>query len=182
MSDQHNVVLLTFPDAGAWRPAFDEAQRLPGLRMVAAMERSADGLLEVKDTFTRGAGMATVGSGVLGGLIGLLGGPVGVLLGFAAGAALGNAAEEHQAAEGGAGLIVLSPRVPDGGALLALEIRESAPGPADELAARHGAAVERIDAHDFTERIRAAEKRAEEETAEQTAGETSDGGPSVQGS
>ncbi|MFJ6379507.1 hypothetical protein ACIQI7_05780 [Kitasatospora sp. NPDC092039] len=171
MSDQHNVVLLTFPDAGAWRPAFDEAQHLPGLRMVAAMERSADGLLEVRDTFTRGAGMATVGSGVLGGLIGLLGGPVGVLLGFAAGAALGNAAEEHQAAEGGAGLIVLSPRVPDSGALLVLEVRESAPGPADELAARHGAAVERIDAHDFAERIRAAEQRAEEETAaEQAAG------------
>ncbi|MFG2908879.1 histidine kinase [Kitasatospora sp. NPDC048286] len=167
MSEQHNVVLLTFPDAGAWRPAFDEAQRLPGLRMVAAMERSADGLLEVKDTFTRGAGLTTVGSGALGGLIGLLGGPVGVLLGFAAGAVIGNAAEEHQASEGGAGLILLSPRVPDGGALLALEVKESTPGPADELAARHGASVERIDAHDFTEQVRAAEKRAEQQSADE---------------
>ncbi|MGW1176226.1 histidine kinase [Kitasatospora sp. NPDC002543] len=171
MSDRHNVVLLTFPDAGSWRPAFDEAQHLPGLRMAAAMERSTDGLLEIEDTFTRGAGLATVGSSVLGGLIGLLGGPVGVLLGFAAGAALGNAAEEHQASEGGAGLILLSPRVPDGGALLALEIKESAPGPADELAARHGAAVERIDAHAFAEQVRAAEKRAEEQQPDGGAGE-----------
>ncbi|MFF2746335.1 hypothetical protein ACFVVA_12395 [Kitasatospora sp. NPDC058048] len=167
MSDQHNVVLLTFPDAAAWRPAFDEAQHLPGLRMVAAMERSADGLLEVADTFTRGAGVATVGSGVLGGLIGLLGGPVGVLLGFAAGAAIGNAAEEHQASEGGAGLILLSPRVPDGGALLALEVRESSPAPADELADRHGASVERIDAREFAEQVRAAEQKADEQKSDE---------------
>lgn len=165
MSEQHNVVLLTFPDATAWRPAFEAAQHLPGLRYAAAMERSADGLLEIKDTFTRGAGVATVGSGVLGGLVGLLGGPVGVLLGFAAGAALGNAAEEHAASEGGAALIVLSPRVPDGGALVAVELRESSPGPADGLAAEHGATVERIDAHAFTEQVRAAEKKAEEDRA-----------------
>ncbi|WP_316519920.1 hypothetical protein [Kitasatospora brasiliensis] len=171
MSEQHNVVLLTFPDAAAWQPAFDEAKHLPGLRMAAAMERGADGLLEIEDTFTRGAGLATVGSSVLGGLIGLLGGPVGVLLGFAAGAAIGNAAEEHQASEGGAGLILLSPRVPDGGALLALEVREAAPGPADELAARHGASVERIDGHAFAEQVRAAEKRAEQD-AEQDGGGT----------
>ncbi|WP_051830418.1 MULTISPECIES: hypothetical protein [Streptomyces] len=161
MSEQHNVVLLTFPDAAGWRPAFDEAQHLPGLRVAAALERSTDGLLEVRDTFTRGAGVATVGSGLLGGLVGLLGGPVGVLLGFAAGAALGNAAEERLASEAGAGLIVLSTRVPDGGALIVLEVREASPGPADELAARHAATVERIDAHAFTEQVRAAEEKAE---------------------
>ncbi|MEU9040938.1 MULTISPECIES: histidine kinase [unclassified Kitasatospora] len=167
MSEQHNVVLLTFPDAAGWRPAFDETQHLPGLRVAAALERSADGMLEIKDTFTRGAGLATVGSGLVGGLVGLLGGPIGVLLGFAAGAALGNAAEERYATEAGAALIVLSARVPDGGALLALEVRESSPGPADDLAARHGATVERIDTHTFTEQVRAAEQKAEEQRAEE---------------
>ncbi|MER6302705.1 histidine kinase [Kitasatospora sp. NPDC001539] len=172
MSDQHNLVLLTFPDAAGWPAAFAEAQHLPGLRMAAALERDGDGVLEVKDTFTRGAGVATVGSGLLGGLVGLLGGPVGVLLGFAAGAALGNAAEEHSATEAGAALIVLSPRVPDGGALVALEVREASPGPADELAAEHGATVERVDEHAFTEQVRAAERKAEEQReAEQKAGE-----------
>ncbi|MFE6056388.1 histidine kinase [Kitasatospora sp. NPDC056446] len=177
MSEQHNLVLLTFTDATGWLPAFDEAQRLPGLRMAAALERGTDGVLAVKDTFTRGAGVATVGSGLLGGLVGLLGGPVGVLLGFAAGAALGNAAEEHLATESGAALIVLSVRVPNGGALLALEMRESSPGPADELAARHGAAVERIDAHTFTEQVRAAERKAE---AAQTEGQEA-GTPDAEG-
>ncbi|MFD7579947.1 hypothetical protein [Kitasatospora sp. NPDC059817] len=169
MSEQHNVVLLTFPDATAWRAAFDEAQHLPGLRQLAALERSADGLLEIQDTFTRGAGVTTVSSGVLGGLVGLVGGPIGVLLGFAAGAALGNAAEEGRATEGGAGLIMLSPRVPDGGALLVLELRESSPDRADDLASRHGATVERIDAQDFAEQVRAAEHKAEQDTAEQNA-------------
>ncbi|WP_051837493.1 hypothetical protein [Streptomyces sp. NRRL WC-3742] len=161
MSDRHHVVLLTFPDAAGWRPAFEEARHLPGLRFAAAMERSTEGLLEVEDTFTKGAGVATVGSGVLGGLVGLLGGPVGVLLGFAAGAALGNAAEEHAATEGGAALIVLSPRVPDGGALIAVEAVEHSPDPADELAAKHGATVERLDANAFAEEVRAAEEAAE---------------------
>lgn len=160
MSDRHHVVLLTFPDATSWRPAFEEVRHLPGLRYAAAMERSTDGLLEIEDTFTKAAGVATVGSGVLGGLVGLLGGPVGVLLGFAAGAALGNAAEEHQAEQGGAALIVLSPRVPDGGALIAVEAVEPSPGPANELAARHGATVERLDADAFAEEVKAAEEAA----------------------
>ncbi|RKT19170.1 hypothetical protein BX285_3623 [Streptomyces sp. 1114.5] len=178
MSEQHNAVLLTFPGPAGWRPAFDEAEHLPGLRVAAALERGTDGVLEVKDTFTRGAGVATVGSGVLGGLVGLVGGPIGVLLGFTAGAALGNAAEERFASETGAALIVLSARVPDGGALIALDVREASPDPADELAARHGATVERIDAHTFTEQVRAAEKKAEERTGEEpTAAERMAAGP-----
>ncbi|MBD0691703.1 hypothetical protein [Streptomyces sp. CBMA123] len=178
MSEQHNLVLLTFPDLTTWRSAFDGAQHLPGLRMAAALERSADGVLEVRDTFTRGAGVATVGSGVVGGLVGLIGGPIGVLLGFAAGAALGNAAEEHIATEAGAALIVLSPRVPDGGAMLALEVREASPGPADELAAEYGASVERIDEHTFSEQVRAAERKAEEQRTEEqrTEEQRADGG------
>ncbi|MET8622718.1 hypothetical protein ABZW30_02965 [Kitasatospora sp. NPDC004669] len=174
MSEQHNLVLLTFPDATTWRSAFDEAQHLPGLRLAAAMERSADGVLAVRDTYAKGAGVATVGSGLLGGLVGLLAGPVGMLLGFAAGAALGSAAEERDANEAGAALIVLSPRVPDGGALIALEMREASPGPADELAAEHGVTVERIDERTFTEQVRAAEKKAEEKKAEEK-GEEADG-------
>ncbi len=79
-----------------------------------------------------------------------------------------DAAEEHHASEAGAALIVLSPRVPDGGSLLAPEVREASPAPADEPAARHGASVGRIDERTFTEQVRVAEKRAEERTEEQT--------------
>ncbi|WP_406196187.1 histidine kinase [Kitasatospora sp. NBC_01560] len=161
MSDQHHVVLLTFRDAAACRPAFEEAEHLPGLRQAAVLERTADGLLQPRDGYTRGAGVATVGSGLAGGLIGLLGGPIGSLLGFAAGAALGNAAEAGRNATGGAGLIVLSPRVPDGAALLVLDIRESSPEPVDEFAARHRVTVERIGAEEFAAQVRAAEERAE---------------------
>ncbi|MFF2040340.1 histidine kinase [Kitasatospora sp. NPDC058170] len=160
---QHHVVLLTFEGGEGCHPAFEEAEHLPGIRQCAVLERSADGLLEVREGYTRGAGVATVGSGVVGGLVGLLGGPLGMLLGFAAGAALGNAAEEGRTTADGAGLIVLSARVPDGASLLVLDIRESSPEPADRLAARFGAAtVERIVADEFAEQVRAAERRAEE--------------------
>ncbi|MFJ2780879.1 MULTISPECIES: histidine kinase [unclassified Kitasatospora] len=171
MTDLHNVVLLTFRDSAACHPAFEEAQQLPGLRQAAVLERGADGLLEPRDGFTRGAGVATVGSGLVGGLVGMLGGPIGALLGFAAGAALGNAAEEGRATTTGAGLIMLSPRVPAGAALLVLELREASPAPADELAARYGATVERIGADAFDEQVRAAERRAEEDGEDRNTGE-----------
>ncbi|MFI9328598.1 hypothetical protein ACIGZJ_13760 [Kitasatospora sp. NPDC052868] len=163
---QHHVVLLTFEGGEDCHRAFEEAEHLPGIRQSAVLERSADGLLEVREGYTRGAGVATVGSGVVGGLVGLLGGPLGMLLGFAAGAALGNAAEEGRTTADGAGLIVLSARVPDGASLLVLDIRESSPEPADRLAARFGATVERLVAEEFAEQVRAAERRAEQSSEE----------------
>ncbi|WP_457030654.1 hypothetical protein [Kitasatospora sp. P5_F3] len=161
MTDQHNVVLLAFADAEACRAALEQAKHLPGLRQAAVLERSADGLLEMGDSFARGAGVPTVGTGVVGGLIGMLGGPVGAFLGFAAGAALGNAAEQERGATGGAGLIVLGPRVGDGTGLLVLDIKEEAPEPVDGFAAEHGATVERIPADDFAEQVKAAEEAAD---------------------
>jgi hypothetical protein len=160
MTDQHHVVLLAFADREACRSALEEAEHLPGLRQAAVLERSTEGLLEIGDSFTRGAGVPTVGSGVVGGLLGMLGGPVGAFLGFAAGAALGNAAEGERAATGGAGLIVLGPRVADGTGLLVLDIKETSPEPADRFAAEHGATVERIPADDFAEQVRAAVEAA----------------------
>ncbi|MFJ9523097.1 hypothetical protein ACIRPK_33230 [Kitasatospora sp. NPDC101801] len=161
MTDQHNVVLLAFADPDTCRAALEPAKHLPGLRQAAVLERSTDGLLEMGDSFARGAGVPTVGSSVVGGLIGMLGGPVGVFLGFAAGAALGNAAEQERGATGGAGLIVLGPRVADGTGLLVLDIKEESPSPVAEFATEHGATVERLPAEDFAEQVRAAEEAAE---------------------
>ncbi|MER5863711.1 histidine kinase [Kitasatospora sp. NPDC002040] len=161
MTDQHNVVLLAFADPAAGRAALEQAKHLPGLRQAAVLERSAEGLLEMGESFARGAGVPTVGSGVVGGLIGMLGGPVGAFLGFAAGAALGNAAEEERSATGGAGLIVLGPRVEDGTGLLVLDIKEASPEPADRFAAEHGATVDRLPAEEFAEQVKAAEQAAD---------------------
>ncbi|BFV57683.1 hypothetical protein KCMC57_up27870 [Kitasatospora sp. CMC57] len=161
MTDQHNIVLLAFADPAACRSALAQAEHLPGLRQAAVLERSADGLLEMGDSFARGAGLPTVGSGVVGGLLGLLGGPVGAFLGFAAGAALGNAAEQERGATGGAGLIVLGPRVADGTGLLVLDIKEESAEPVNTFAADHGSTVERLPADDFAEQVRAAEEAAD---------------------
>ncbi|WP_073809260.1 hypothetical protein [Kitasatospora sp. CB01950] len=163
MSDHHhNVLLLGFTDRAACRRAYEDAMHLPGVRQVAVLERSDEGIVDIPESHIRGAGVPTVGSGLVGGLVGLLGGPIGVLLGFAAGAAIGNAAEQTEITDGGAGLIVLSSRVENGRALLVLDVVEHDSAPVDELAARYGAPVERISAEQFAEQVRIAKERAEQ--------------------
>ncbi|WP_406340862.1 histidine kinase [Streptomyces sp. NBC_00648] len=165
MADTHHVLLISFTDPPRCRAAYEEAVSLPGLRQAAVLERSAEGLLDVPDNHVRGAGVPTVGGGVVGGLVGLLGGPIGVLLGSAAGAALANAAENRQLIEDGAGLIMLSSRVEDGAAMLVLDLHEASPEPADELARRHGGALQRLTAKEFAAQVAAAERAAEETDA-----------------
>ncbi|GAA2242607.1 hypothetical protein GCM10010232_32020 [Streptomyces amakusaensis] len=162
MADSHQMLLISFTDRDAGRSAYEEALGLPGLRQAALVERSAEGLLDVPESHVRGAGRATAGGGLVGGLLGLLGGPMGVFLGTAAGAALGGAAENRQALEGGAGLIVLSSRVDEGASLLIVELHESSPEPGDDLAERHGGTLERMPAKEFAARVRSAEKAAGE--------------------
>ncbi|QKW22577.1 hypothetical protein HUT16_28955 [Kitasatospora sp. NA04385] len=164
MSDHHhNVLLLGFTDREECRRAYEDAMHLPGLRQVAVLERDAEGIVDIPESHIRGAGVPTVGSGLVGGLVGLLGGPIGVLLGFAAGAAIGNAAEQTEMTDGGAGLIVLSSRVDNGRALLVADLVEHESGPADELAAKYGASVERISAEQFAEQVRIAKERTPED-------------------
>ncbi|MER5641850.1 histidine kinase [Kitasatospora sp. NPDC002227] len=161
--ETHSVVLLGFAGGDGWQAANEEAQHLPGIRQVAVLVRTAEGELSAPESWVKGAGVRTVGSSVAGALIGALGGPIGALLGMAAGAALGNAAETNRDTEEGAGLIMLGARVEDGTALLVLDLHEHSPAPADELAARHGATVERIPAEEFAAQVRAAEAKAEAE-------------------
>ncbi|WCD90016.1 histidine kinase [Streptomyces xanthophaeus] len=163
MADSHQVLLITFSDREASRAAFQEALTLPGLRQAAVVERSADGLLDVPETHVKGAGRRTAGGGVVGGLIGLLGGPLGVVLGAAAGAALGGAVENQDLMEDTAGLIMLSGRIDEGSSLLVVDLDEAAQEPGDELARRHGGALERVPEEEFAAQVRAAEQVAEEE-------------------
>ncbi|MEV0090257.1 histidine kinase [Streptomyces sp. NPDC050738] len=171
MTETHQILLITFTSPTSptsttsserVRAAYEEALELPGLRQAAILERSAEGILDIPENHVRGAGVPTVGGGVVGGLVGLLGGPIGVLIGSAAGAALANARENHQLAEGGAGLIVLSSRVENGTSMLVLDLHESSPEAADALAAAHGGTLERLSAEEFTAQVEAAEKAAEE--------------------
>ncbi|MGW8326276.1 histidine kinase [Streptomyces sp. NPDC055897] len=168
MADTHHVLLISFTDPARCRAAFEEAASLSGLRQAAILERSADGLLDVPDNHVRGAGVPTVGGGLVGGLLGLLGGPIGVLLGSAAGATLANAAENRQILEDGAGLIVLSSRVEDGTSMLVVDLHESSREPADELARRHGGTLRRLSAKELAAEVEAAERAAEDHTSKDT--------------
>ncbi|MCX5384103.1 histidine kinase [Streptomyces sp. NBC_00083] len=161
MAETHHVLLISFTRPEQCRAAYEEAVSLPGLRQAAVLERSAEGVLDVPENHVRGAGVPTVGGGLVGGLVGLLGGPIGVLLGSAAGAALANAAENRQLMEGGAGLIMLSGRIEDGASMLVVDLHESSQEPADELARRYGGSLERLPAHEFAAQVEAAERAAE---------------------
>lgn len=161
MADSHHhMLLISFASAPDARPAYKDAVELPGLQQAAVLERSPEGFIDVPESHVAGAGATTAGAGLAGGLLGLLGGPIGVFIGAAAGVALGNAAEEGWAQEGGAGMIMLSSRVEDGAALLVVDLYESDPRPADDLARRHGGTVERLTAKEFTAQLRAAERAA----------------------
>ncbi|MEU8763627.1 hypothetical protein [Streptomyces sp. NPDC048659] len=160
-SPRDNVLLLTFQDPERCGDAFREAQHLSGYRQEVSVARRDDGELEVLDAHVRGTGAATVGGGAAGLALGLLGGPVGALLGFTAGALLGNAAEQHNLEAGGEAVIALNTRVPDSGAVLILSLHEKHPEPADELAARHGASVERLSAEELDAEIEDLKRRAD---------------------
>ncbi|MFD5084304.1 histidine kinase [Kitasatospora sp. NPDC058201] len=162
MSENHHVLLLDFTDRESCRAAFEDAEHLPGLRQSAIVERLADGTLDFPVSQVRGAGASTVGAGVVGGLAGLLAGPIGGLLGWAAGTALGSAAENRRDTDGGAGLIVLSEQVENGHSLLVLDVVETSPEPVDRLAERHHVQVRRIPADELAERVKQAQRAAEE--------------------
>ena len=162
MAAVHSVLFITATDGEQIAKAFEEAQHLPGIRQAAVLTRSADGIVEMGDSYVHLAGAPTVPTGAIGALVGLVAGPMGSFLGMAAGAWVGSALEGHNIQEAGAGLIFLGAGVPDASSQLIVELKEEDPAPADELAARHGATLVRRPAEEVTEQVQAAEKAAED--------------------
>ncbi|MEV4611377.1 histidine kinase [Kitasatospora sp. NPDC049258] len=162
MTETHSMLFVTFDDTGSARAAYREMKELHGVRQAAVMERTADGLLDVPDSWVRGAGATTVLSGVVGGLVGLIGGPIGVFLGWGAGTALGGGAEFKRFSDATEGLMVFSRGLAEGTTLLIVELTESGPQAADEIAARHGGRLVRRPAAEVEAEVRAAQEAAEE--------------------
>ncbi|MER8237327.1 histidine kinase [Streptomyces sp. NPDC094049] len=154
----HRLVTLPFTDPARCRDAYAEAVILPGVHQAAVIERAPDGTLDVPENHAPHAGATTVGATATGGLIGLLGGPLGTLIGATAGALVGDAAEARRDQEGTAALILLSADVPDGTALLVLDLSEESAEPVDTLAARYDTTARREPAETFATRLRQAWK------------------------
>ncbi|MFI9274537.1 histidine kinase [Kitasatospora sp. NPDC052896] len=167
MSDTHAMLFVTFADQAAAHAAYQEAKELPGARQAALLRRSAEGLLDVPESWVRGAGTPTVAGGILGGLVGLLGGPLGAFLGWTAGTALGGAAELKHFQDAAETLTVYSSGLVESGSLLVVELHEHDPGPADELAARHGGRLVRRPAAEVAAEVRLAEAAAEDAIREE---------------
>lgn len=162
MSDTHTMLFITFDDQAPARAAYQELKALHGVRQAAVLERSADGQLDVPESWVRGAGTPTVVGGIVGGLIGLIGGPVGVFLGWTAGTVLSGAAEIKSFQDGVAALTVYSTGLAEGGSLLIAELHEQSPQAADAVAARHGGRLVRRPAEEVEAEVRAAEQAAEQ--------------------
>ncbi|MER5883378.1 histidine kinase [Streptomyces sp. NPDC001941] len=156
----HHVLLISFADPARCREAFREAAGLPGLSHAAVLERSAEGLLDVPETYVGDSTGHAVGAGVAGGLVGLLAGPIGAFLGMANASALAEAVESAREEEAGAALIFVSSRIEDGTSMLVVDVHEESPREADALAARYGGTLERLPAKEFGAQVRAAQKAA----------------------
>ncbi|WP_371495164.1 histidine kinase [Kitasatospora sp. NBC_00374] len=156
------MLFVTFEDTDHARQAYREMRELHGVRQAAVMERTADGLLDVPESWVRGAGATTVLSGVVGGLVGLIGGPIGVFLGWGAGTALGGGAEYKRFNDAAEGLMVFSRKLADSTSMLIVDLTESSPGPADAIAARHGGRLVRRPAAEVDAEVRQAQAAAEE--------------------
>ncbi|WP_051812782.1 hypothetical protein [Kitasatospora sp. MBT63] len=162
MHESHSMVFVTFGSTEAARRAYHEIKEVHGVRQAAVMERSAEGLLDVPESWVRGAGTATVLSGVVGGLVGLIGGPIGVFLGWGAGTALGGGAEYKRLSDSAEGLLVFSRGLADSTSMLIAELTETSPDAVDEIAARHGGRLVRRPADEVEAEVRAAQEEAEE--------------------
>ncbi|WP_051965829.1 hypothetical protein [Kitasatospora mediocidica] len=161
MPETHTMLFVTFEDQASAAAAYEEVKEVHGVRQAAVLERSADGLLSVPESWVRGAGAATVAGGVVGGLVGLLGGPIGVFLGWTAGTMLGGAAEIQHFQDAAEGLMVYSSGLAEGGSLLIAELREHGPEAVDAIAARHGGTVVRRPAEEVEGEVQAAQLAAE---------------------
>ncbi|MER8185765.1 histidine kinase [Kitasatospora sp. NPDC094015] len=162
MTETHTMLFVTFDDTASARAAYREIKEVHGVRQAAVMERTADGLLDVPESWVRGAGAATVLSGVVGALVGLIGGPIGAFLGWGAGTALGGGAEYKRYSDATEGLMVFSRGLDDSSTMLIVELVETDPAVADAIAARHGGRLVRRPAAEVEAEVRAAQEEAEE--------------------
>ncbi len=167
MPETHTMLFVTFDDPAASRAAYEEVKDLDGARQAAVLERSAEGLLNVPESWVRGAGTPTVVSGIVGGLVGLLGGPVGFFLGWTAGTVLAGAAEIKRFQDAAEGLTVYSSGLAEGDSLLIAELREQRPQDADAIAARHGGRLVRRPAEEVAAEVSTAQEAAEEAVREE---------------
>ncbi|MCX5215015.1 histidine kinase [Kitasatospora sp. NBC_00240] len=163
MPESHSMLFVTFDDPAAVRAAYDEVRELHGVRQAAVLERSAEGILDVPESWVHGAGTPTVVSGLLGGLVGLLGGPVGFFLGWTAGTVLGGATEFKRFQDAAEGLTVFSSGLAEGESMLILDLREESPDPVDAISERHGGRLVRRPAEAVEAEVRAAQQTAEDE-------------------
>jgi len=175
MADDRWVLTFACPGHEEAAALYEEAKKLPGAHQAALVERDAENVLQVPESWVHRAGVPTVGAGLAGGLIGLVGGPLGALIGWVAGSFAGGAVETERFRHAAEALAVLGVDVPDRGHAVLVEAREEDPAPADGLAARHGVRLTRRPAQEVQAGVQKAEDHiaaeAEEEKEKQRQGE-----------
>ena len=158
MTEEQNVLIMTFPDPGGAVQAFEQIKHHHGLVEAAVVERTADGGIRIAHSHSPVLGSRLAAGGLIGGVIGILGGPLGILLGWATGMVAGYALESTDATDADDTFAMLSRTIPPGGNELIVELRETDPAEADELARRLGGTVARIPAAEVEAEIAASQK------------------------
>ncbi len=159
---QENLVLLSFGDAAKAYQALAEmkqaaAQDRLKLRSAAVVQRSPQGVLQVRDGYGDGAAAnAPLVGTMLGGLLGVLGGPLGVLMLGATGAWLGSLASLDTVDRRLSLMEQITHAVPPGATALFADVEEGAVEVVDSLAKNLGAVVLRRPADAVLAEVQAA--------------------------
>jgi uncharacterized membrane protein len=165
MSNNHNVIVVTFEDGSKAYQALSTLKRIDGEDRVALLgaaivERQADGTIRVPEGGDNIVGAGLAGGSLIGMLVGVLGGPIGVLFGLGTGALAGGLLDLGRADVGDDVLLQMGYEVPVGQTALLAEVREYALEVIDNEMRALGGTVTRHSAEDVLEALEASEEAA----------------------
>jgi uncharacterized membrane protein len=140
--------------------ALSEIKGQPGVRGARVAERTADGQVQIADSYSPEGGSGLAVGGLVGAVIGILAGPLGVLLGWSTGTLVGAAFDSDEADDTDDGFTVLSRSIPKGGNALIVEMTETSHAIADDVASKLGGTVTRVPAAEVEAEVESAREAA----------------------
>ena len=164
----YNIVGAMFASEAEAREAMTALSETPEINGTNILQMSLvkrqDGELKLCNNFTSDnlKSKDTVKGGLIGGLIGILSGPLGMLVGGAAGALLGKAADSDNRADSKTLIEQAAQKLEEGDLALIMMVDETDEGILDHMLVKYNVVVIRYDADGIAKEVEAAEQKAKE--------------------
>lgn len=157
-----NIVVITWTDESKAYQALSDLRSTNEERINQAgvVRHNLDGTLELMDSDSRNADMATLSGGLIGGLVGILGGPLGLLLGMTGGALVGALVDADDDDDEELIVARITEKLLPGTTALLIDVDESDTSLIDTLALTSGGSMVRFDYDDALTEVTAAQQAA----------------------